>query len=188
MKKLTSITLGFVFLFATLFQTGCIGSFKLTNNVYSWNTSLDGKAVQEIVFLAFLIIPVYSATLIIDAVILNTIEFWTGSNPMAMNDGEREVQIVVNEGVTYEITASKNMFHVLQLDGEKAGQSYDLVFNTGENAWFIEANGISVKFAEFDPDLTSVNVIKPNGDVIELENVSRNAAKAALSLDYATVK
>jgi hypothetical protein len=188
MKKLTSFSLGVVFLFATLFQSGCIGSFKLTNNVYDWNTSLDGKAVQEIVFLAFLIIPVYSATLLIDAVILNSIEFWTGSNPMAMKDGDREVQIVMNEGITYEITASKNKFHVLQIDGEKAGQSYDLIYHPGDHAWFIEANGISQKFAEFNPDFTSVNVIKPNGDVIELDNVSRNAAKAAVSLDYATVR
>ena len=97
MKKLKFFTLGAIFLIFSLFQTGCIGSFKMTNSLYDWNTSLDGKFTQEVVFLAFVIIPVYEVTLFIDGVILNSIEFWTGDNPMSMNEGEVQEQIVQNQ-------------------------------------------------------------------------------------------
>jgi hypothetical protein len=77
-----------VFLVLALLVTafGCYGSFQLTTKVYKFNGGLGGKWVNEIGFLVMSIIPVYGAAVFVDAVILNTIEFWTGSNPMASND------------------------------------------------------------------------------------------------------
>ena len=150
MRKIKSLILGVLFLSITLVQTGCFGSFKLTNSLYDWNMSLGSDAGKEVVFLAFVIIPVYGVTLFIDGLILNTIEYWTGSSPMSMNDGDSEMQIVENGGNTYQITATKNKFHVVQLDGEKAGQEYNLVYNDTEASWYIEAKGISEKFAKFN--------------------------------------
>lgn len=64
---------------------GCVGPFKLTSNLHDWNTSMESKWPQELVFLplAFL---VYPWTLIGDAVIFNSVEFWTGSNPIDVPD------------------------------------------------------------------------------------------------------
>jgi hypothetical protein len=65
-------------------STGCIGSFQLTRKVYSWNKSVSSdKFVQEVVFLALNIVPVYSVATLADAVFANTVEFWTGENPVA---------------------------------------------------------------------------------------------------------
>ncbi|MCF8367841.1 MAG: DUF3332 domain-containing protein [Bacteroidales bacterium] len=185
MRKIKSLMLAVVFVFAMLFQTGCIGSFKLTNSLYDWNTSLDGKAAQELVFLAMIIIPVYSVTLLIDGVILNTVEFWTGSNPMAMHENQKEVQLVENNGINYEITATKNKFHVTQLDGEKTGQSYDLVYNSEDIAWYLEANGESKKVAQYNTEEEAVNLFKPNGQIIQVDPAvdSKNAVKAAMNLE-----
>lgn len=187
MKKIKSLLLGLVFLFVTLFQTSCIGSFKLTNNLYDWNTGLNGKALQEVVFLVFVIVPVYGATLFIDAVILNTIEFWSGSNPMAMNEGDVETQIVENAGNSYQITATKNKFHVEQLTGKEAGQSYNLVYHESERSWYLEANGLSKKISRYNPVKKSLDLIKPDGKVVEVNpaTVSKNAVKAAVYMDYA---
>lgn len=183
-----------LFLFATLFQTGCIGSFKLTNGLYDWNRSIGGKFAQELVFLAFVIIPVYSATLLIDAVILNLIEFWSGSNPVTMQEGDEEIQIVEKGGNQYQITATKNKFHVEQLTGNKAGQSYDLVFDESNGSWNLVKDGKKVKVADVmissTGDLNQYNLYKPDGSVINIDPAvtSRNAVKAAVHLETASIE
>lgn len=64
--------------------TGCIGNFRLTNRILEFNKDISNEiVVQEILFLAMLIVPVYPVSLVIDAVALNTIEFATGNNPIA---------------------------------------------------------------------------------------------------------
>ena len=37
----------------------CIGSFSLTNKLLSWNNTIGNKFVNELVFFAFWVIPVY---------------------------------------------------------------------------------------------------------------------------------
>lgn len=65
-------------------STGCIGSFQLTRKVYSWNKSVSSdKFVQELVFLGLNIVPVYGIATFADAVFANSVEFWTGTNPVA---------------------------------------------------------------------------------------------------------
>ncbi len=72
---------------------GCYGSFQLTNKVYKFNGGLGGKWVNELGFLVMVIIPVYTVAALVDAVILNTIEFWTGKNPMAANNGAQTIEL-----------------------------------------------------------------------------------------------
>lgn len=65
-------------------STGCIGAFQLTRKVYSWNKSVSSdKFVQELVFLGLNIVPVYGIATFADAVFANSVEFWTGTNPVA---------------------------------------------------------------------------------------------------------
>jgi hypothetical protein len=110
MKKIKSVLLAIVFLTVSLSQYSCIGSFQLTNNLYSWNKNdVGGKWGQELVFLAFIIIPVYSVALLADGIVLNSIEFWTGRNPLAMNPGEVDSKIVQHGDNIYRLTAEKNL-------------------------------------------------------------------------------
>lgn len=67
---------------AGLAATGCFGSFNLTGVVYDWNGSFSSKWVRWLIFLVLIIVPVYEIVLIVDALVLNTIEFWTGDNPV----------------------------------------------------------------------------------------------------------
>ena len=64
-------------------QVGCIGSFRLTGSLLSWNKQLSNKFVNELVFLGLTVMPVYFFSLMGDAFIFNTIEFWGGSNPIS---------------------------------------------------------------------------------------------------------
>lgn len=77
-------------LILSLGQSACFGSFRLTTAVWKFNKNAsDEKFVQELVFLALVIIPVYGLATLADALVVNTIEFWTGNNPV--NAGLDEV-------------------------------------------------------------------------------------------------
>jgi len=71
---------------STLAVSGCIGPFKLTHKVLRWNSSVgsgqNGKWINEGVFLVFIIVPVYGATILVDGIVLNSIEWWGGKNPV----------------------------------------------------------------------------------------------------------
>lgn len=83
--------------------TACYGPFNLTRNVYHWNSGIKGsgevneKWMKEIVFFGMIVIPVYMFSALLDAFIFNSIQFWTGDNPIRVTqdpDGHiREVHI-----------------------------------------------------------------------------------------------
>ena len=75
-----------VLLSMSLVLSSCIGSFGLTNKVKAWNEGLGNKFVNELVFVCMHIVPVYPITLFVDGLVLNSIEFWTGSAPIAKKD------------------------------------------------------------------------------------------------------
>lgn len=60
---------------------GCYGSFELVKKVHKWNGTFGNKFVNELGFIVLNIVPVYGVAVWIDAVVLNSIEFWTGKNP-----------------------------------------------------------------------------------------------------------
>jgi len=122
------------------FINGCIGNFVLTRKVLNFNQRLSNKWVNEIVFLAMVIIPVYGVCILIDGIILNSIEFWTGSNPLAMKEGEKEVKVIASGDIKYEVTVTKNQYHFVQLDGPNKGESADLFYNPETKTWVL-SNG-----------------------------------------------
>lgn len=78
----------------SLGNTGCIGSFGLTRTVYELNRGMGPLIVQEVVFLAFCIVPVYEVALFIDVILLNTIEALTGEPVLAGRaSGSRQVEL-----------------------------------------------------------------------------------------------
>jgi len=62
-------------------SSGCFGSFRLTNKLYQVNKSVDEKYIRSVVTWIF-IIP-YGFTAILDFLVFNVIEFWSGENPVA---------------------------------------------------------------------------------------------------------
>lgn len=119
--------------------TSCIGSFGLTNKVLSWNQGLT-KWVDELVFIALWIVPVYEVSMFVDGVVLNTIEFWTGSNPMAFEDGE--IRNIETEQGVYVVEKQGDSYHI-----EKQGEegSLDLVYDEAGNACYVESNGQTIR-------------------------------------------
>ena len=67
---------------AMLAMSGCYGPFNLTRRLYRWNSQVAGKWEREFMFILLAWVPVYGLTLVGDAVIFNSMEFWTGNNPV----------------------------------------------------------------------------------------------------------
>jgi hypothetical protein len=68
---------------AGVLSTGCYGSFGATVALHKWNGQVTGnKFLNELVFLALCIVPVYELFGLADVLVLNSIEFWTGSHPV----------------------------------------------------------------------------------------------------------
>lgn len=146
MKKVIScLMLSCVILFSS-----CLGSFRAFNNLKDWNQGLtDSKFLDNLIFWGLNIVPVYGLFFIGDALIFNVIEFWSGSNPIAMKDGESETQMVERDGNTYKMVATKNRIQVTVVEGPKKGKKIDLVYKPDEKSW---------------------NAIRPNGEVIKLSS------------------
>lgn len=68
-------------------QSSCFGSFGLTVAGWKFNRDVSSsKWVQELVYLGMLIIPVYEVFFVVDFLVLNTFEFWTGEKAIRTAD------------------------------------------------------------------------------------------------------
>lgn len=104
MNKPSRIPLVIAVIIATA-SAGCMGSFALTKAVYTWNDTVTGnKIVNNVIFWALAILPVYEITMTIDVVILNTIEFWTGSKLMGDAGSTSDARVAVNSNADGSIT------------------------------------------------------------------------------------
>jgi hypothetical protein len=130
----------------TLTMSGCFGTFSMTRKVYSFNDQIGTQFVNSLVMWAFLIIPVYPIVGFIDVVILNTFEFWTGSNPLAMNASELDIRYAIHDGIEYEIITTKNRYDVRQVDNPD--NHFALVFDEVELSWYMHLTDETIKLTE----------------------------------------
>ena len=139
--------------------TSCLGSFALTNNVLEWNRGVtDNKFVNQVVFWALNVIPVYSATVFIDAVILNLIEFWTGDNPLAMGD----TKLIEGENGTFLAKVIENGYQITSECSEV------LTLVNHNNVWSYSLNGAEkVELVKIYGDVATV--FMPNGEEMQVE-------------------
>jgi hypothetical protein len=75
--------------------SGCTGSFALTKKVNEFHRSIKDKWVDEIVFLVCAFFPVYSIAILADVVLVNSIEFWSGENPLASSSAGKSVKVAM---------------------------------------------------------------------------------------------
>ena len=119
----------------TLLMTSCIGSFSLTNRLLSWNQTVGNKFLNELVFFAFWILPVYEVTGLADLVVLNSIEFWSGTNPIAQGtrviEGQDGRYLVECDANGYTIT-SENDGSVTRLDFTQEDHTWSMTTPGGE--------------------------------------------------------
>ena len=130
--------------------SSCIGSFSLFNQYAEWQrTMTSNKYVNAIV--GFFLMPFAgSVTLFIDSVVLNTIEFWTGENPIAANTQ----QVMGQDGKLYTVKSYKNGYKIISPTGEITKLTYD----KKNDSWWISQNGITKELFRFNEDGKSIKV------------------------------
>lgn len=150
MKKLVVLLM-----IASFAAVGCTGTFKLTNEVYKFHRSQE-KWVDEILFVAFVIVPVYGVATLADGIIFNSIEFWTGQNPIASTgDGENHLATKFDEQTgNIEVTSLA--------EPEKSA-----VVSRTDTGVIVKNQQGEVLFTSVEDSLGGVTVFDANNDVIQ---------------------
>ena len=145
----------------SLMFSSCIGSFALFNKVKDWNESIsDNKLVNELIYLAMWIVPVYEISFFVDNVLLNSVEFWTGNNPIA-NAGD--VKKVKGEKGDYLVKASKDGYTI----SNETGQEMTLKFDAENQSWSVMNGDKAIELLSINNDGT-VNMNMQNGTYMQV--------------------
>lgn len=148
---------------SSILFSSCIGSFGLFNRLLAWNEQIDNKFVNELVFIGLNIVPVYPIAGLADLLVLNSIEFWSGSNPVA-NAGD--VKKVKGENGDYIVETTESGYII-----SKDEESMELIFNQETNTWSVTVEGVSSDLVTLRDDGTA-DIYLPNNSSI---NVALNA-------------
>lgn len=63
--------------------SGCMGRNALSGKALRFNlTTAEGRWTREGLFFGMIVIPVYPIFKLVDLLLFNSIEFWTGTNPL----------------------------------------------------------------------------------------------------------
>ena len=138
---------------STTLASGCYGPFNLTQRLWNWNGKVTGnKWANEGIFLVCAILPVYAICTLADAIIFNSIEFWTGDNPIdAPGLGAMPRNLDDTHTMTLEKLAGNRVkVEIFEL-GELRG-TYTLDTSSGTNTRLLAADGSLLAIAEQQPD------------------------------------
>ena len=163
MRKKHLILVTVVALAASMSMQSCIGSFALFNKVKNWNDHVGDKFVNELVFVAMWILPVYELSFAADLFILNTIEFWSGTNPAL---AQAETKVVDGKDAQYLVARDATGYAITNMTTKQVTR---FNFNAEDNSWWVENDGQEVKLFNFVDD-THVNMLNRDGGytIVEL--------------------
>lgn len=164
----------------TLLSTSCLGSFSAFKSLRDWNDGLtSNEFLDNLIFWALNIVPVYILFIVGDALIFNVLEFWTGSNPIVMAEGEEEVQYAEVNGQKVKMTAMQNQFHIEVLSGENKGQTLKMVYTPENKTWnALGDEGELIKLASMEEGYYMVYT--PEGEAIQLDPAASKAQNMAI--------
>ena len=91
--------------------SSCLGSFSAWNGLKSCSM-LEHKVVNKIAFIAFYIVPVYEIAYLTDVFVLNSIEFWSGVNPLVDVGIERVIRGINGE---YLVRTNEDGYTIMKM-------------------------------------------------------------------------
>ena len=125
------------------------GSIILWSSLKDWNNNIGNKFVNEIVFLAFHIVPVYEVAYLADVIVLNSIEFWSGSNPLA---DVGSVKTVKGESGEYLVQTNEDGYTITKKGEED--KPLTLIYDKEKNTWNASAEGQTFELITMNEDGT----------------------------------
>lgn len=148
-----------VALASSIMFSSCIGSFGLTKSLLTWNQGIDNKFVNWIIFV--LISPAYAFTATADLLVLNSIEFWSGSNPIQAGIIK---EVKGKDGKMYTIETLENGYKIQN----EAGELAYFIHNAETDSWSSVVNGVETKLLKFEQG-NFATVFMPNGEEKKVE-------------------
>ena len=160
MKKI-SFKVAAILLAGTFVCSSCIGSFGLFNKYEKWQCSMtSNKYVNGIVGL--ILQPIVGGIcLVVDAVVLNTIEFWTGDTPVTASN----TQIQGQDGRYYAVKTTKKGYEIKAPTGEVTL----LLHDKKNNSWSVVQNGQTREIFRYNADGT-IQATLNDGKTITVSN------------------
>ena len=145
MKKNT-LKLAVIAIASSIAFTSCIGSFNLFNKYEKWQCNMSGSKILNGV-VGLILQPIAAPVcLVIDALVLNTIEFWSGSNPVTASTK----QVVGSDGKMYAVKSTENGYEITNTEGETT----TLKYNKENNSWSIMQDGETQELFRINEDGT----------------------------------
>ena len=158
MKKFAKLSVMMV-AFSIMFSS-CIGSFQLTSKLKNFNDGIGSKWVNELVFVAFCIVPVYELSALADVLVLNSIEFWSGKKALA-DAGETKI-IKNSKGQDIEVKTLENGYALN--DGTN---TMNIVFDEKEQIWSAEYEDQVMNLIRL-VDENNAQLFLKNGEVMDI--------------------
>jgi hypothetical protein len=139
----------------------CWGKFNLTRKLWGFNNGVsDSKWLKWLLFLGLTIIPIYAISAIADALVLNSIEFWSGQNPVTANEVREDTRVVEGKTVHTVMTAQK-----LRIEIAEPGKELRVVEISSEGDGAVARDGAGKILSQ----LTS----EPDGQVVVSDGEGR---------------
>ena len=149
---------------AGLMLSGCYGPFTLTKKVHQWNGEVsDNKWVVEGVFLLCAWLPVYGIATAADALIFNSVIFWTGQSWLDEGSSMKRSKKASLNGTEITLTRLGSALMVDQQQGDQHA-SVKLEPRNGQLA-AVAADGTVLLRAQTMPDGT-ILITKADGTVV----------------------
>lgn len=161
MKK-RSFKVAALLMSGALLCSSCIGSFGLFNKYEKWQCSMtSNKYVNGIVGL--ILQPIVGGIcLVVDALVLNTIEFWTGNSPVTASTIQK---VQGQDGRYYAVKTLKNGYEVTSPTGEVTLFLHD----AATDGWSMTQNGVTKELFRFNADGT-IQATLLNGQKLTVGN------------------
>lgn len=177
MKKISLKMAAAALICSSFMFSSCIGSFALHNRLLTWNQGIGNKFVNELVFLAFNIVPVYPVCYLADALVINSIEFWSGSNPMASIGDVKRVQ---GENGNYLVTTLENGYSIVKEGDENIQMA--LIYDAESSTWNVVADGVSTQLLKMNNDGT-VELALQDGESMTVALNAQGIAEAEAAIN-----
>ena len=145
MKKI-NLSVAALLLASSMMYTSCVGSYSLFNAYAKWQTHMtSNKYVNGIVgiILGSIAVPI---SMFVDSLVLNTIEFWSGSNPLA----ESTKTIKGEDGRNYLVKTTRQGYEITAPTGEVTL----LIHDEQTDSWSMSQNGVVKELFRYNGDGT----------------------------------
>jgi len=136
----------------------------------------NSKFVNELIFLGLSIIPVYEVCALVDVLVLNSVEFWTGDNPVAKNVGKTR-NMMGSDGKMYAVTNLKNGYEFK----DSEGNIVEFVYDKAEKVWSMQTEQGTVKLLKVKNNNTA-EIYMPNGKSMDVTLDQNGMYQARMAL------